>query len=380
MRQLGVKGLYISGETPYRYQLAMAVPRDQTLLVGILDKVLADLSPMEIDGIQEQWVGGVIDQSRFWQDFLLYGLPGLLLLSIVLLVVIRINRRLSSEISRRIALEQELRQSEYHYRGLVESLSAIAWEASMEDFTYNYVSPHAEDLLGYPLADWLKPGFWHSIVHPADVREAERFCDQETRLGRDHSLDYRVLRADGKVIWVRDLVSLIQHGLRPVMRGLMIDISETKQTEDALRLSEEEFASVFRQCPDILIIARLADGCRYRSQQGLRRTNRPSRRRHGRLNRRRLNVWGSLPALSQSLLARLQVGSIRKDLEVPFRRVDGRMFARPDFRRTLRPRLPIQPLVIIVAIWSPLKEAQQDLQIFRRESRRSLPLLLPTAC
>ena len=65
----------------------------------------------------------------------------------VLAVVIRINRRLSSEISRRIALEQELRSSEYHYRGLVESLSAIAWEADANDFTYSYVSPHAEDLL-----------------------------------------------------------------------------------------------------------------------------------------------------------------------------------------------------------------------------------------
>ncbi|MGE1161640.1 hypothetical protein ACQJ0H_23010, partial [Pantoea agglomerans] len=84
----------------------------------------------------------------------------------VLAAVIRINRRLSSEISRRIALEQELRSSEYHYRSLVESLSAVAWEADANDFTYSYVSPHAEDLLGYSLGDWLKPGFWSSIVHP----------------------------------------------------------------------------------------------------------------------------------------------------------------------------------------------------------------------
>ncbi len=360
LRQLGVKGLYISGDTPYRYQLAMAVPHDQTLLIGILDKVLADLSPMEINSIQERWVGGVIDQSRFWQDFLLYGLPGLLLLSIVLLVVIRINRRLSSEISRRIALEQELRQSEYHYRGLVESLSAIAWEASMDDFTYNYVSPHAEDLLGYPLANWLKPGFWRSIVHPADVQEAERFCDQETRLSRDHSLDYRVLRADGKTLWVRDIVSLIQHGHRPVMRGLMIDISETKQTEDALRLSEEKFASVFKQCPDILIIARLSDGCileankAFEEQMGLRAEEVIGK------TATELNVWG-IPGIGPSLLARLQSGSIR-NLEMPFRRVDGRMFtglisAEPfDLDST-------PALVVVVRDISPLKEAQQQLQI-----------------
>lgn len=47
LRQLKLEGLYVSGETPYRYQLAMAVPRDNKILVGILDKVMADMSPAE---------------------------------------------------------------------------------------------------------------------------------------------------------------------------------------------------------------------------------------------------------------------------------------------------------------------------------------------
>lgn len=159
LRQLKLEGLYVSGETPYRYQLAMAVPRDNKILVGILDKVMADMSPAEVAEIQQKWVGNVHDYRQLWSDLLLYGLPALLLLIGILAVVIRINRRLSSEIARRVELEQELRSSEYHYRGLVESLSAIAWEARVSDFTYSYVSPHAEDLLGYPLSHWLIPGF-----------------------------------------------------------------------------------------------------------------------------------------------------------------------------------------------------------------------------
>lgn len=147
LRQLKLEGLYVSGDTPYRYQLAMAAPRDQQALIGILDKVIADMSSDEVSEIQQRWVGNVVDQRSFWQDTLLYGLPAVLLLIAILAAVIRINRRLSSEISRRIALEQELRSSEYHYRGLIESLSAIAWEADANDFTYSYVSPHAEDLL-----------------------------------------------------------------------------------------------------------------------------------------------------------------------------------------------------------------------------------------
>ncbi|WP_204304145.1 PAS domain S-box protein, partial [Stenotrophomonas maltophilia] len=76
------------------------------------------------------------------------------------------NRRLRREVSRRRQLERELRDSEQHYRGLVESLNAIAWEMRLEENRFTYVSPHAERLLGYPLGEWLQPGFWQRTLHP----------------------------------------------------------------------------------------------------------------------------------------------------------------------------------------------------------------------
>ena len=359
LRQLKLDGLYVSGETPYRYQLAMAVPRDKAVLVGILDKVMADMSSSEISQIQQRWVGNVVDQRMFWSDLLVYGLPTVLLLMAVLAVVIRINRRLSSEISRRMALEQELRSSEYHYRGLVESLSAIAWEADANDFTYSYVSPHAEDLLGYPLSDWLRPGFWRSILHPEDALWAQAYCDSETAAGRDHSLDYRVIRADGQPLWVRNIVSMIEHGHQPVMRGLMIDISETKHTEDALRLSEQKFASVFQQCPDILLIARHSDGCllevneAFEEQIGLTQSQVIGRTATD------LNLWG-VEGSGLRVLEHLHQGGIR-NLEMSFRRSNGQLFTGLTSAETFE--LDGTPaLVVAVRDISQLKETQQQLQ------------------
>ncbi|WP_166366028.1 bifunctional diguanylate cyclase/phosphodiesterase [Pseudomonas akapageensis] len=360
LRQLKLDGLYVTGETPYRYQLAMAVPRDQKILIGILDKVLAEMTPAEISDIQERWVGKVLDHRTIWHDTLSYGLPSLLLLCIGLAVAIRINRRLSSEIARRVALEQELRSSEYHYRGLIESLSAIAWEAKADDFTYTYVSPHAEDLLGYPLSQWLKPGFWSSILHPDDALWAQAFCEAETLAGRDHSLDYRVYNVEGRCLWVRDIVSLIEPGYTPVMRGLMIDISETKRTEEALRLSEQKFASVFKQCPDILVIAQLSNGyllevnTAFEEQIGLSSSDVIGQ------NLTDLNIWG-IEGIGPGLLQRLQAGSIR-NLEMPFRRHSGQLFtglisAEPFMLDTT------QALVVVVRDISQLKETQQQLQI-----------------
>lgn len=359
LRQLKLDGLYVSGETPYRYQLAMATPRDNPILVGILDKAMADLGDKEISAIQQRWVGNVVDKRALWHDLVLYGLPAVLVLLAMLAAVMRINRRLSSEISRRISLEQELRSSEYHYRSLIESLSAIAWEADANDFTYSYVSPHAEDLLGYPIQSWLNPGFWRSILHPEDALWAQAYCESETAAGRDHSLDYRVIRADGQALWVRNIVSMIEHGHRPVMRGLMIDISETKRTEDALRLSEQKFASVFQQCPDILLIARHSDGVllevneAFEEQIGLSPTQVIGR------TATQLGLWG-VSGSGPALLERLHQGGIR-NLEMTFRRSNGQLFTGLTSAETFELD-GILALVVAVRDISQLKETQEQLQ------------------
>jgi len=329
---------------------------------------LASASAPQDGADQAVRLGRNPERPRFWENFLLYGLPGLLLLSTVLAIVVRTNRKLSSEISRRVALEQELRSSEYHYRGLVESLSAIAWEANVRDYTYNYVSPQAERLLGYPLARWMEPGFWRSIVHPDDLPYAEHLCDRETRNGNDHSVDYRVFSADGRMLWIRDIVSLIRHGREPLMRGLMIDISETKQTEEALRLSEEKFASVFAQCPDILVIARLSDGCFLEANRAFVEQIGLSAEQVIGKTPTELDIWG-VPGIGPGLLERLRNGSIR-NLEMPFRRKNGETFsgllsAEPfDLDST-------QAVVVVVRDITQLKQAQQQLQLSEEKFAKS---------
>ncbi len=359
LRELKLEGLSISGETPLRYQLAMAVPHKLAPLATIIDKVLDDLTPAETASLQQRWTGALLEPNR-WREVLLYGLPGLLLLIVILALVIRVNRRLSSEIARRVGLEQELRSSEYHYRGLVESLSAVAWEANTRDFTYSYVSPQAEDLLGYPQAAWLATGFWESIIHPEDRAWAKAFCAGETAAGRDHSLDYRMISADGRCLWIRDIVSLAGQGPTAVMRGLMIDISETKRTEEALRLSEEKFASVFQQCPDILVISRLSDGCLLEVNQAFEEQIGLSAGEVIGRSATDLNIWSG-EGLGPDPLQSLWAGSIR-NLERVLRRSNGQLFtglisAEPfDLDST-------PAVVTVVRDISQLKETQQKLQI-----------------
>ena len=324
LRQLKLDGLYVSGETPYRYQLAMAVPKDQTVWLGILDKVLTDISPSQTEAIQERWIGSTTNDRALWHTLMLYVLPGILLLVTVLVIVIRINRRLSSEISRRIALEQELRSSEYHYRGLVESLSAIAWEARLDDYTYTYVSPQAEALLGYPLTDWLIDGFWRRLLHPDDLPKTQAYCDEEISAGRDHSVDYRVITAQGETLWLKDIISITTHNQQPVLRGLMINISQAKQTEEALRLSEEKFAKAFHASPDGLLLTRQRDGLLIEVNEGfshLSGYSSPDVLYRSTLD---LKLWVDLQQRIELLALLKQQGYVR-DFRCSIRHKDGRI-------------------------------------------------------
>ena len=134
-----------------------------------------------------------------------------------------------------------LRASERRYSGLVNSLDGIVWEADARTMRFTWVSPQAERFLGYPVRDWLDgPTFWQDHIHPDDRERAVAYCLECTARGEDHDFEYRMIAADGRVVWLRDLVTLARdEGGAPLLRGVMFDVTTRRRAEDALRASEE---------------------------------------------------------------------------------------------------------------------------------------------
>ena len=130
--------------------------------------------------------------------------------------------------------EEELRRTEAHTRDLVEGLNAIVWEADADTLQFTYVSRHAEELLGYPVARWLnEPDFWSAHIHPDDRAWAVALCRTAAQQGQDHDFEYRFLAENGRVVWLRDIMRVPgAQGDHPKrLRGVMVDITERKSAE-----------------------------------------------------------------------------------------------------------------------------------------------------
>lgn len=128
--------------------------------------------------------------------------------------------------------QEARREAELRYRVLVESAGAIVWQADPETFEFSLVSSEAEVLLGYPSRRWIEdPHFWESHIHPEDRTWVVDYCQQAVQRREPHTFEYRMITADGRVIWLRDIVRLIEFGGRRQLAGVMIDVTERKQTD-----------------------------------------------------------------------------------------------------------------------------------------------------
>jgi PAS domain S-box-containing protein len=83
-------------------------------------------------------------------------------------------------------------------------------------------------MLGYPVSRWLEPGFLVSILHPDDHDTVLAEVSRTHESGENFRMEYRLLAADGSVVWVLDeTVAVRDHEYRPiVLQGFLVDVSD----------------------------------------------------------------------------------------------------------------------------------------------------------
>jgi PAS domain S-box-containing protein len=177
-----------------------------------------------------------LDTIANGQDY--HGLPALPQAD-VNEIIQRVNL-MASQISERV---EALRRSEERFRQVVTSISDLIYliEICPDDIIIRYISPHVETLTGYQAEFILEnQTFWGTnLIFPQDMPILIQQLNH-LQAGENFESEYRLVRRDKTIIWVRDSARFEQVGNTRMSYGVISDITERKKVEESLRAETRE--------------------------------------------------------------------------------------------------------------------------------------------
>jgi PAS domain S-box-containing protein len=161
------------------------------------------------------------------------------------------------DLTERKQAEEALIMSEERYRTLVEQLPAVTYMQEIENATLAYVSPQIESVLGYSPEEYLaNPDLRSQTIHPEDRGWVLQEDIRTDETGEPYSVEYRRISRDGRVVWVREEAVLVRDSEgRPLFwQGILMDVTERKHQEEALRQSEALYRTVVEQAEENIFL------------------------------------------------------------------------------------------------------------------------------
>lgn len=156
---------------------------------------------------------------------------------------------ITHDVTQRKRMEEELRLNEERYRLVSSVISDYIYSTvrdENDDWHQNWVAGAFERITGYTLEEFNDRGGWISILHPEDlVRDANAM---RKLLNKEKTVaEIRIIRKNKSVCWVRSYAHPVWDEKKDRLveiYGAVQDITERKQIEQGLSLSEERYRLV----------------------------------------------------------------------------------------------------------------------------------------
>ena len=324
--------------------------------------------------VQRLWHRGIPmpDWVSFWNNstrLLIFSLAGWLVAEVTRLtrdlgrLVEERTAQWKAEAEQHQATSARWRETLERFEQVVNNIAEVFWLTDVTKDQMIFISPGYERIWGRTCEDlYREPKSWVAAVHPAEREEILRRAQTEQAAGR-YDVEYRILRPDGAVRWIRDRAFPVRNEQGEIYRiaGIAEDITERKKSRETLQ-------------SQAAILENMAEGVVVTDEQGIIVQMNPAAERIWGYKRHEVlgqpaSVFSALPepeatAILREVLAALEAtGAWRGTFQN--RRKDGALIS----CEAVIGRLEIQGRVLMVAVEEDVTKrvrTQEQLQIQAR--------------
>ena len=148
------------------------------------------------------------------------------------------------DVTERKRTEKALRDSEERMALALDAVNDAVWDWRV-DTGEMYYSPRWFTMLGYEPYEFPQQfDTWRNLVHAEDLPRAEKVVQEHLKSGSPFQMEFRMQTKDKGACWIHARGKTVERGEdgRPLrMLGTHVDITERKQAEEALAVSERRF-------------------------------------------------------------------------------------------------------------------------------------------
>jgi PAS domain S-box-containing protein len=164
---------------------------------------------------------------------------------------------LMHDITGQVQTEERLRESERKLSTLLSNLLGFAYRCrNDQNWTMEFISQACQTILGYQPEELIgnRVLAYNDLIHPGDRAQVREAIQAALEARMPFQLEYRLFTRSGAEKWVWEQGRGVFAGeTLEALEGYIIDITERKQTENALHDSEEKYRSLM-ESSDALII------------------------------------------------------------------------------------------------------------------------------
>jgi PAS domain S-box-containing protein len=142
------------------------------------------------------------------------------------------------DITDHLRAEQVLAESEERFRQLAENINEVFWMTDPQTTQLLYISPAYERVWGRSCQSlYDNPRSFLDAVHPDDQERVRIDVLEKQSRGEQVDKEYRIVRPDGSIRWVRDRAFPVNNAAGQLYRlvGIIDDFTERKYAEEALK-------------------------------------------------------------------------------------------------------------------------------------------------